>query len=77
MADRAYPPTFLGHGALDDGVPCIESIKMHERLDELGVTNELVILENYAHGFCKHIEDKDIQDTLARMIAFFDRVLKR
>ncbi|MBQ7147693.1 MAG: alpha/beta hydrolase [Pseudobutyrivibrio sp.] len=51
QATTAMPPMFLAH-ALDDGlVPAMHSIKMAERLQELGVPFECHLFQYGEHGF--------------------------
>lgn len=50
-------PILLLHGAMDDRVPAIASITMAHKLQELGRTYRLKVLENGSHGLYEHYLD--------------------
>jgi len=45
------PPTLIIQGDQDHLVPVVQSTALHERLDSLGVENEILILAGVDHGF--------------------------
>ncbi len=58
-ADTDFPATLLIHGDADEDVPYSESIAMKEKLDSLGVRNELMTITNGKHNFDANMDDPD------------------
>jgi acetyl esterase/lipase len=50
-ADEAAPPTLIIQGQRDTGVQPAESTTLADRLDELGVVREMLLLPDTEHGF--------------------------
>lgn len=78
LADAGDPPIFSLHGKADATVDYTQSIVFSQRLAELGVTHELLLLDGVGHTF-------DFQrwgrrpipaEVRARILSFFDRHLK-
>ena len=65
----SLPPFLIVHGDQDTLVPLAQSRTLHERLRELGVTSELIVVEGAGHG---QFRDPEITE---RGFAFFERVL--
>jgi acetyl esterase/lipase len=51
MVKRNSVPTLLVQGELDNLVPAPMAMKMHNRLDSLGVKNDLLLLKNSGHVY--------------------------
>lgn len=51
IVTRTAPPTLLFYGGKDDLVPISQGVDLHEKLDELNVTNEFTLYENEGHGW--------------------------
>ena len=48
--DKDTPPVLTVHGAIDEVVPVIHGEMLHERLNNEGIKNKLIKLENRKHG---------------------------
>ena len=70
-ADAGDAPTLLLHGTADQLVPVRESQRMHDALDEAGVSTEIEIFQDAGHGFGG--ENKKRSNVLAK--EWFDRWL--
>lgn len=60
------PPTILFYGDSDPLVPNSQGVKMAEKLDQLGVTNEFTLYQGAAHGW----EGQQLDDTVNKLKAF-------
>lgn len=70
LLDETSPPVLTIHGTDDFIVPFTQAIALHERLDELGVENELLTLEGGTHaGFT----DAQFAEAFATMVEFAAR----
>ncbi len=69
-----YPPTMLLHGDNDTDVPYHLSVTMAEELTKHGVTNELVTMTDYGHGFDGYTDDPVVRAAFDRGLEF---VLRR
>ncbi|MBT3379221.1 MAG: alpha/beta hydrolase [Lentisphaerae bacterium] len=71
-------PTMILHGKSDTCVDYQQSIDFAARLDEIGVENELILLEGVAHTF--HLGARENTpspiDVRERVLSFFDRHLR-
>jgi acetyl esterase/lipase len=67
------PPFLFFHGSEDKLVPVDQSIRLGERLKQLGVPAEVVVLEGEGHGFT----DANNQKAMRRMLDFLDARLKQ
>jgi acetyl esterase/lipase len=70
---RDAPPFLFFHGSADKLVPVDQSRRLGDRLKQLGVPAEVVVLENEGHGFT----DANNQQAMRRMIDFLDARLKQ
>ena len=50
-ADQGAPPTYLAHGTRDPVVPISQSLRLTQRLREVGVPHRLVALRGSGHAF--------------------------
>jgi acetyl esterase/lipase len=58
MAENNSVPTLLIHGTNDPGVPHSTAVKMHQRLDELGVINSFLSMSEAYHIWTgKHLKE--------------------
>ena len=71
MLNEKFPPTFILHGDKDPFVPLADSYKLHDRLEELGVTCEMLVFEGAAHGTNEFYHT----ETLDRVLDFLNRVM--
>jgi acetyl esterase/lipase len=63
---KSTPPVFIVHGNADPIVPYEQSVKLHKKLDAVGVYNEFITVEGGKHGgFDK---DKKLEISKATMI---------
>ena len=44
------PPIFMVHGTADPVVPFVHAQLLHQRLDEVGIKNQLFEVQNQKHG---------------------------
>ena len=65
------PPTLVISGAKDKLVPIVHSELIQKAFEEKGVTSELAVYENAAHGFGK----EDREDATAKMVDWFEKHL--
>ncbi|GKV68578.1 alpha/beta hydrolase [Sporosarcina sp. NCCP-2716] len=70
LADAQYPATLLIHGDADEDVPYSESLAMKEKLDALGVYNELLTIPRGQHNFDADMDDPDSVRAVERTIQF-------
>ena len=69
MIDASSPPVLTIHGTDDSVVPHSQAVALHDRLDELGVRNELLSLQGGTHtGFT----DAQFQAAFEKMLEFVD-----
>ena len=66
------PPVLMIHGTFDFVVPIIHSERMLKKLEEAGVTAELIKVRGEGHGFTGTIAVKTTEDA----VHFFDKHLK-
>ena len=72
--DSWRSPVLLIHGDDDRNVPFDETVELVERLRDLGVEHELLILPDEVHGFLRH---ESWLEVFRRSAAFLDRHLAR
>ncbi|TYB79726.1 alpha/beta hydrolase [Bizionia myxarmorum] len=60
------PPTLLFYGGVDPLVPVSQGTDLHNKLDNLGVTNEFTLYPNGGHGWI----GPDLVDTTVKLKAF-------
>ena len=70
---RDAPPFLFFHGSDDKLIPVDQSKRLGEKLQQLGVPAEVVVLEGEGHGFT----DANNQQAMRRMLDFLDAQLKR
>ncbi|MDY7394267.1 alpha/beta hydrolase [Aureibaculum sp. 2210JD6-5] len=66
VATTSAPPTILFYGDEDPLIPSSQGRDMHEKLDELGVTNEFTIYTGEGHGWT----GENLLDTTVKLRAF-------
>lgn len=71
--DKSDPPFLLIHGTADKGVPVQQSIDMNQKLHEVGVSSELILVEGAGHSFDLQPKQKDLRPAV---ISFLDKQLK-
>lgn len=71
---KCRTPTLLLHGAGDSGVPVGQAYEFYTGLRDAGVDTELVIYPREGHSIQEYPHRIDLQ---RRMLAWFDRYLKR
>jgi len=69
VATDTSPPTILFYGAQDELIPTSQGVDMHEKLNELGITNEFTLYENESHGW----DGISLLDTSTKLTAFIKR----
>ncbi|MNN82412.1 Prolyl oligopeptidase family protein [compost metagenome] len=70
---KDYPPTMLLHGNSDTDVPYEQSVIMHEKLQQVGVTSELITIEGGDHAFDQNFYCPVVQDAFQRVNGFLQR----
>lgn len=66
-----YPPTMLIHGDQDTDVPYEESLKMARKLEERGISCELITVPGKDHNFDDTgVDDPIVADVLNKMLLF-------
>lgn len=68
----ADPPCFLISGEMDD--ESTRAVKFRKRMNQLGISSELEIIEGAPHGFLK--EQAWFKQAMEAAVAHFNRVLK-
>lgn len=63
---RGFPPTLLIHGTADHVVPPEQSQRLADRLKEMNVVHELVLLRDVPHSFPIVNESNDLRDKVVR-----------
>jgi dipeptidyl aminopeptidase/acylaminoacyl peptidase len=71
-ADRLSAPVLLAHGDRDTNVPVLESVQLHQALQALGATSELLLLAGEGHTI---VGRDHLVELSARVAAWFDRWL--
>lgn len=66
VVTSSAPPTILFYGNQDPLIPSSQGIDMHEKLNELGVTNEFTIYDGEGHGW----EGENLLDSTVKLRAF-------
>lgn len=69
--NKSTPPIFIVHGDADPTVPYQQSVDLHKKLDEAGVTNEFITVPGGLHG--KFDKEKNAEVNKA-IVAFLKRV---
>lgn len=69
QADGAYPPSYIVCCKDDSTVPCVNSEKLYERLQELGVPSVLEEGEHGEHGFGDG-RFSDVKDWMQHAVTF-------
>lgn len=70
---RGFPPTLLFHGTADHVVPPGQSQRLADRLKEMNVVHELVLLKDAPHSFPILNQSNDLRD---RIVNFFRQHLE-
>jgi dipeptidyl aminopeptidase/acylaminoacyl peptidase len=69
ILDGRSPPVLTIHGTEDAVVPYDQAVALHERLEALGIRNELLALQGGTHaGFT----DAQFSQSFAAMLEFVD-----
>ena len=76
QADEDYPPSFIACCRDDATVPCVNSEKLYERLQELGVASVLEMGERGGHGFGDG-RFSDVKDWMEHAAAFAEETAER
>ena len=63
------PPTLTIHGDADPTVPYQHAVSLHQRLDELGVPNELHTVPGGRHGGFNQEQTRAIFETIRRFLS--------
>lgn len=71
-AGKDFPPTLFLHGDADTDVPYTESVKMVQKLTELGVNNKLIMLKGKGHAFDRDMDDADVKNAFTEVIKFLN-----
>ncbi|MBA9084854.1 acetyl esterase/lipase [Fontibacillus solani] len=67
---KDYPPTMLLHGNCDTDVPYEQSVMMYEKLQQVGVTSELITIDGGDHVFDQNFYCPAVQDAFQKVNAF-------
>ena len=68
-----YPPTLLLHGCKDTDVPCAQSLDFARKLSEHGIENQLLVKDDWGHGFDRvGLEDPDVAAAFAEILRFLE-----
>lgn len=70
-----YPPTMLIHGTDDTDVPYEQSVMMAEKLEEMGIINELVTVPGAEHGL-RGGDPKIIENAYQSALMFLNKFMK-
>lgn len=70
-----YPPTLLLHGDQDEDVPYEQSQQFKQKLDQAGVTNQLITIKGGKHTFDAHMSDPQVTHAFEDVIAFLQRYM--
>ena len=73
---RGMPPFLLIHGTEDELVSYSQSVKMHERMTQLGLNCELFTVEGGRHGVGPWEKDPKFQAYKEKMVAWLKNVLR-
>ncbi|MUG86496.1 alpha/beta hydrolase fold domain-containing protein [Paenibacillus timonensis] len=65
-----YPPTLFLHGDQDTDVPYEQSVKMYEKLKEIGIETKLITIEGADHVFDHDFEDPKVQGAFIEVVDF-------
>ncbi|TCZ79299.1 alpha/beta hydrolase [Paenibacillus albiflavus] len=65
-----YPPTLLLHGDQDTDVPYEQSVLMYEKLQEIGVSSELITIKGADHVFDQKFKDDAVQEAFKKVVDF-------
>ncbi len=69
LIDSDSPPVLTIHGTEDSVVPYEQATALHQRLDELGIRNELLSLPEATHA---GISDEQFRQAFSAMLGFVD-----
>ena len=69
LAGRAVPPVISIHGDADPTVPYQHALDLHEKLDEVGVPNELHTVPNGRHGGFNREQTLAIFETIQQFLS--------
>ena len=71
---KDYPPTLFLHGDADTDVPHEQSVMMSDELTRAGVENELVTINDGAHGFDGFgLDDVRVEEAFKKVMTFLKR----
>lgn len=62
------PPTFIVHGDADPTVPYQQSVELHKKLKEAGVTTEFITVEGGLHGKFEKEKNSEINKAIMNFI---------
>ncbi|OQB13607.1 MAG: Carboxylesterase NlhH [Firmicutes bacterium ADurb.Bin193] len=69
-----FPPTLIIHGTADTTVPYAQATKAKNKLDQLGVKNDLLTINGGTHGLFPQISGS-VEKTVETIISFSNSVL--
>ena len=72
-----YPPTLLLHGDQDTDVPYEQSVLMYEKLQERGISSDLITIEGADHVFDQHFHQPAVQNAFVKVAAFLKTHLSK
>lgn len=70
-----YPPTILLHGTEDKDVPLEASLSVKEKLDQIKVANQFIVLEGLEHDFDYDMKDCQVRKAFEEVISFLQNYL--
>jgi acetyl esterase/lipase len=72
--DKSDAPMLILHGTADTGTPVAGSLRFAEKLQEVGIEHQLVLVEGAPHSFDLQPAQRDLR---ALVVGFFDKHLKK
>lgn len=66
--NKNSPPTFIVHGDADPTVPYQQSVELHKKLKEAGVTTEFITVEGGQHGKFEKEKNSEINKAIMKFI---------
>jgi len=62
------PPTFIVHGDADPTVPYQQSVELHKKFKEVGVTTEFITVEGGQHGKFEKEKNSEVNKAIMKFI---------
>lgn len=66
--NKNSPPTFIVHGDADPTVPYQQSVELHKKLKEAGVTTEFITVEGGLHGKFEKEKNSEVNKAIMSFI---------